>query len=219
MRSGEARARPVYRQAVMRADSASSDALPDPTVLLEAAATVELCGAKGKPGSPRGASCAGSPDDGGVSGGDNGSASGGGSVPGLKRQLQWHHLVGVTFFAVCGGDYGIEDSVGSGGVAYSLLGLLLLPWFWSLPIALMTAELGAMIPEARRQRRTVQTPHTDPSHTHTTHDTPTTRHSRDTLSATRPASPPLPGPSPVPAHQPAGWYRPCQPSPLLPAPR
>ena len=168
MRSGEARARPVYRQAVMRADSASSDALPDPTVLLEAAATVELCGAKGKPGSPRGASCAGSPDDGGVSGGDNGSASGGGSVPGLKRQLQWHHLVGVTFFAVCGGDYGIEDSVGSGGVAYSLLGLLLLPWFWSLPIALMTAELGAMIPEARRQRRTVQTPHTDPSHTHTT---------------------------------------------------
>jgi len=218
MRSGEARARPVYRQAVMRADSASSDALPDPTVLLEAAATVELCGAKGKPGSPRGASCAGSPDDGGVSGGDNGSASGGGSVPGLKRQLQWHHLVGVTFFAVCGGDYGIEDSVGSGGVAYSLLGLLLLPWFWSLPIALMTAELGAMIPEARRQRRTVQTPHTDPSHTHT-YDTPTTRHSRDTLSATRPASPPLPGPSPVPAHQPAGWYRPCQPSPLLPAPR
>jgi len=203
----------------MRADSASSDALPDPTVLLEAAATVELCGAKGKPGSPRGASCAGSPDDGGVSGGDNGSASGGGSVPGLKRQLQWHHLVGVTFFAVCGGDYGIEDSVGSGGVAYSLLGLLLLPWFWSLPIALMTAELGAMIPEARRQRRTVQTPHTDPSHTHTIYDTPTTRHSRDTLSATRPASPPLPGPSPVPAHQPAGWYRPCQPSPLLPAPR
>jgi len=146
MRSREARARPVYRQAVMRADSAGE--VPDPTVLLEAAATVELCGAKGKPGSPRGASCAGSPDGGGESGGDNGSANGGGSVPGLKRQLQWHHLVGVTFFAVCGGDYGIEDSVGSGGVAYSLLGLLLLPWFWSLPIALMTAELGAMIPEA-----------------------------------------------------------------------
>lgn len=30
----------------------------------------------------------------------------------------------------------------------TLLGLLVLPWIWSLPIALMTAELGSMIPEA-----------------------------------------------------------------------
>jgi len=56
--------------------------------------------------------------------------------------------VGVTFFAVCGGDYGLEDSVGAGGARLTLLGVFLLPWFWSLPIGLMTAELGSMIPEA-----------------------------------------------------------------------
>ena len=70
------------------------------------------------------------------------------SVPGLKPTLSWPQLVGVTFFAVCGGDYGLEDSVGAGGAALTLLGVLLLPWVWSLPIALMTAELGSTIPEA-----------------------------------------------------------------------
>jgi amino acid transporter len=64
-----------------------------------------------------------------------------------RRSLSWYHLVGVTFFAVCGGDYGLEDSVGAAGPAFTLCGLLLLPWLWSLPIALMTAELGSMIPE------------------------------------------------------------------------
>ncbi|KAL1528157.1 hypothetical protein AB1Y20_009518 [Prymnesium parvum] len=67
--------------------------------------------------------------------------------PRLRPSLQWYHLVGVTFFAVCGGDYGLEDAVGAGGPCYTLVGLLLLPWCWSLPIALMTAELSAMIPE------------------------------------------------------------------------
>lgn len=64
------------------------------------------------------------------------------------KSLTWVSLVGVTFFAVCGGDYGIEDAVGAAGPRLTLLGLLTLPWFWSLPIALMTAELSAMIPEA-----------------------------------------------------------------------
>ena len=51
-------------------------------------------------------------------------------------------------FSVCGGDYGIEDTVGAAGARMTLMGLLILPWIWSLPIALMTAELGSMIPEA-----------------------------------------------------------------------
>ena len=66
----------------------------------------------------------------------------------MHATLSWQHLVGITFFAVCGGDYGLEDSVGAAGPALTLLGLLILPWIWSLPIALMTAELGSMIPEA-----------------------------------------------------------------------
>jgi len=84
----------------------------------------------------------GEPEDGH---GEGRSTGGGG---GLIKTLTWHNLVGVTFFAVCGGDYGIEDSVGSGGVGLSLIALLVLPWVWSLPIALMTAELSSMIPEA-----------------------------------------------------------------------
>lgn len=56
--------------------------------------------------------------------------------------------MGLTFFAVCGGDYGLEDSVGAAGPLFTMIGLLVLPWLWSLPIALMTAELSAMIPES-----------------------------------------------------------------------
>ena len=73
------------------------------------------------------------------------SGDAGGSSVG---RLAWHQMVGVTFFAVCGGDYGIEDAVGAAGPRLTMLGLLLLPWLWSLPIGLMTAELGSMIPEA-----------------------------------------------------------------------
>lgn len=62
-------------------------------------------------------------------------------------KLTARHLVGLTFFSVCGGDYGIEDAVGAAGPFWTLLGLLIVPWLWSLPIALMTAELGAMIPD------------------------------------------------------------------------
>ena len=79
---------------------------------------------------------------------DGSGPHGGRQVAGMRGTLSWHHLVGVTFFAVCGGDYGLEDSVGAAGPALTLLGLLILPWVWSLPIALMTAELSSMIPEA-----------------------------------------------------------------------
>lgn len=68
--------------------------------------------------------------------------------PRVQRKLHWVHLVGVTFFAVCGGDYGLEESIGAGGAALTIIGLIVIPWIWSLPIALMTAELGSMIPEA-----------------------------------------------------------------------
>ncbi len=69
------------------------------------------------------------------------------AAPRMRKALTATHLVGLTFFAVCGGDYGIEDAVGAAGPAWTLLGLLVVPWLWSLPIALMTAELGSMIPD------------------------------------------------------------------------
>ena len=69
------------------------------------------------------------------------------AAPRVRKTLTATHLVGLTFFAVSGGDYGIEDAVGAAGPAWTLLGLLVLPWVWSLPMALMTAELGSMIPD------------------------------------------------------------------------
>jgi amino acid transporter len=55
--------------------------------------------------------------------------------------------VGITFFCVAGGAYGLEDAVGAAGPAWALLAILAVPWVWSLPMALMTAELTAAMPE------------------------------------------------------------------------
>ena len=53
----------------------------------------------------------------------------------------------VTFFCVAGGAFGLEDAVGASSPLVVLSGILLLPWIWSFPTALMTAELSAAMPE------------------------------------------------------------------------
>jgi len=63
------------------------------------------------------------------------------------RTLGFTSLVGITFFCVAGGAYGLEDAVGAAGPAWALLAILVVPWLWSLPMALMTAELTAAMPE------------------------------------------------------------------------
>jgi amino acid transporter len=63
------------------------------------------------------------------------------------RTLGFAGLVGVIFFCVAGGAYGLEDAVGAGGPMWALLALAIVPWLWSVPMALMTAELSAAIPE------------------------------------------------------------------------
>ncbi|XP_020580075.1 probable polyamine transporter At3g19553 [Phalaenopsis equestris] len=56
-------------------------------------------------------------------------------------------LIALIFFDVSGGPFGVEDSVGSGGgPLLSLLGFLIFPLLWSLPEALITAELSALFP-------------------------------------------------------------------------
>ncbi len=47
---------------------------------------------------------------------------------------------------VSGGPYDIEDIIGFGGYGDALLLLLLLPFFWSFPTALMLGELASAIP-------------------------------------------------------------------------
>lgn len=55
-------------------------------------------------------------------------------------------LVAATYFMVSGGPYGIEDILGGAGYARALVILLVLPFFWSLPTALMIGELAAALP-------------------------------------------------------------------------
>jgi amino acid transporter len=56
-------------------------------------------------------------------------------------------LVAATFFMVSGGPYGLEDVIGSAGYSGALLILLITPFLWSLPTALMVSELASAIPE------------------------------------------------------------------------
>eukprot|EP00958_Prasinococcus_capsulatus_P024218 scaffold3759_cov425-Prasinococcus_capsulatus_cf.AAC.5 len=70
-----------------------------------------------------------------------------------SRRITVLKLVAISFASVAGGTppstspYGFEDVVGAGGSTATILGMLLAPVFWSLPLALMTAELSCMMPE------------------------------------------------------------------------
>ncbi|KAF8776719.1 hypothetical protein HU200_003451 [Digitaria exilis] len=56
-------------------------------------------------------------------------------------------LIALIFYDVSGGPFGIEDSVRAGsGALLPILGFLLLPILWSLPEALVTAELASAFP-------------------------------------------------------------------------
>jgi amino acid transporter len=56
-------------------------------------------------------------------------------------------LIGATYFMVSGGPYGLEDIIGMAGFRAALLLLLVVPFFWSLPTALMVGELASAIPD------------------------------------------------------------------------
>lgn len=75
------------------------------------------------------------------------AADGGRARKTAPRKLNMLQLVMITFFSVSGGPFGLESIVGTAGPRASLLGLLIVPWVWALPQALMTAELATAIPE------------------------------------------------------------------------
>ena len=64
----------------------------------------------------------------------------------VKRSLALGALVFIMFFTVSGGAYGLEDVVGSGGAGMAILLILITPIIWSLPTALMVAELATAMP-------------------------------------------------------------------------
>jgi amino acid transporter len=56
-------------------------------------------------------------------------------------------LVAATYFMVAGGPYGLEDIVQMSGIGGAILILFLVPFFWSIPTALMVSELASALPE------------------------------------------------------------------------
>ena len=64
----------------------------------------------------------------------------------IQKTLTLSAIVGIIFFTVSGGPFGLEDTIGGAGPGVGLLLILLTPLIWGLPVALMSAELGTAIP-------------------------------------------------------------------------
>lgn len=64
----------------------------------------------------------------------------------IRRQVRLVGLLGLMFFTVSGGAYGLEDMISLSGPGTALLLLIITPIIWSLPAALMVAELGTAMP-------------------------------------------------------------------------
>jgi len=56
-------------------------------------------------------------------------------------------LVAIIFYEVSGGPFGSEDAVRAGGPLLAILGFIVFPMLWSVPEALITAELGSAFPD------------------------------------------------------------------------
>ena len=71
------------------------------------------------------------------------------NFPGAKprRQLTLLPLIAAIFFMVSGGPYGLEEIIQKAGYSRTILILLLVPFIWSLPVALIVGELSAALPE------------------------------------------------------------------------
>ncbi|WP_328375872.1 APC family permease [Streptomyces sp. NBC_00440] len=69
------------------------------------------------------------------------------SAPGTgKRAIGVLPLVGIFFFTVSGGPFGLEASISSAGPGMTLMMIILVPIIFGVPNALVAAELSAAIP-------------------------------------------------------------------------
>eukprot|EP00635_Sarcinochrysidales_sp_CCMP3193_P000644 CAMPEP_0118918642 /NCGR_PEP_ID=MMETSP1166-20130328/18043_1 /TAXON_ID=1104430 /ORGANISM="Chrysoreinhardia sp, Strain CCMP3193" /LENGTH=543 /DNA_ID=CAMNT_0006858979 /DNA_START=11 /DNA_END=1643 /DNA_ORIENTATION=- len=65
-----------------------------------------------------------------------------------RPTLRTAGLVALTFFSVSGGPFGTELIIKAAGPAFALMGYVAFTMLWSVPEALMTAELSTVYPEA-----------------------------------------------------------------------
>jgi amino acid transporter len=56
-------------------------------------------------------------------------------------------LIMFTFLAAAAGPYGSEQIVANGGPLLAILGFLIVPWLFSFPLSMITAELATTMPE------------------------------------------------------------------------
>jgi len=66
---------------------------------------------------------------------------------GPRQRLSPLALSVLVFYNVSGGPFGMERAVKSGGPLFAILGFIIFPLVWSIPEALVTAELGTAYPE------------------------------------------------------------------------
>ena len=62
------------------------------------------------------------------------------------KKLSLIPLVFLIYFEVSGGPYGEEPAVAAAGPLFAILGFLIFPFIWSIPEALVTAELATAFP-------------------------------------------------------------------------
>ncbi|XP_040995507.1 probable polyamine transporter At3g13620 [Juglans microcarpa x Juglans regia] len=62
------------------------------------------------------------------------------------KKLTLIPLIFIIYFEVAGGPYGEEPAVKAAGPLFAILGFLIFPFIWSIPEALITAELSTTFP-------------------------------------------------------------------------
>ncbi|OWM73402.1 probable polyamine transporter At3g13620 [Punica granatum] len=68
------------------------------------------------------------------------------STVGTSNKLTLVPLIFLIYFEVAGGPYGEEPTVQAAGPLLAILGFLIFPFIWSVPEALITAELSTAFP-------------------------------------------------------------------------
>jgi len=64
-----------------------------------------------------------------------------------ERRIKMLALACLIFFTTCGGAFGLEPLIGAVGPGGAILLILVTPFVWSLPTALMAAELTTLMPD------------------------------------------------------------------------
>jgi amino acid transporter len=64
----------------------------------------------------------------------------------LRKSVSIFHLISISFFLVSAGPFGQEEAMAAGGALYTFLATLIVPFVFSLPLALMSSEQSTRLP-------------------------------------------------------------------------